>query len=129
MEFGIDKCSYINIETGMKKSLGVNLCLNDFQISELENGECYKYLGQDEDIGSDNVLNKERVTAEYLKRVKKIWNSHLYARNKVLSHNIFAVPILTWTFRILQWTKELEQLDIKIRKLLTISGSFYKNSA
>ena len=45
MEFGIDKCSYISIERGMKKSLGVNLCLNDFQISKLEHSECYKYLG------------------------------------------------------------------------------------
>ena len=71
LEFGIDKCSYINIERGMK-SLGVNLCLNDLEISELENGECYKYLGQNEDIVFDNVLNKERVMAEYLKRVKKI---------------------------------------------------------
>ena len=107
----------------------MNLCLNDFPISEFESGECYKYLGQDEDIGFDNVLSKERVTAEYLKRVKKIWNSHLYARNKVISLNIFAVPILTPTFGILQWTKEeLEQLDIKTRKLLTISGSFHKKS-
>ena len=105
LEFGTDKCSYINIERGKKKSLGVNLCLNDLQISELENGECYKYLGQDENIGFDNVLNKERVTAEYLKRVKKIWNSKLYACNKVLSHNIFAVPILTPTFGIIKWTK------------------------
>ena len=88
MEFGIDKCSYINIErkniettSTQKKSLSVNLCLNDFKISELENGKCYKYLGQDEDIEFDNVLNKERVTAEYLKRATKIWNSQLYARN------------------------------------------------
>ena len=129
MEFGIDKCSYINIEREKKKSLGVSLRLNDLQIGELENGECYKYLGQDEDIGFDNELNKERVTAEYRKRVKKIWNSQLYSPNKVLSHNIFALPILTPTFGIIQWTKEeLEQLDIKTRKLLTISGSFHKNS-
>ena len=71
LEFGIDKCSYINIERGTK-SLGVNLSLNDVEISEIENGECYKYLGQGEDIVFDNVLNKERVIAEYLKRVKKI---------------------------------------------------------
>ena len=129
MEFGIDKCSYINIEREKKKSLGVSLRLNDLQIGELENGECYKYLGQDEDVRFDNKLNKERVTAEYRKRGKKIWNSQLYSPNKILSHNIFAVPILTPTFGIIQWTKEeLEQLDIKTRKLLTISGSFHKNS-
>ena len=39
MEFRTDKCSYINIEREKKKSLGVNLCLNDFKTSELENGE------------------------------------------------------------------------------------------
>ena len=98
MELEIDKCSYISIERGKKKSLGVNLCLNDLQISELKNGECNKYLGQDEDIGFDNVLNKGRITAEYLKIVKKIWNSQLYACKEVLSHNIFAVPILTLSF-------------------------------
>ena len=106
----------------------MNLCLNDLQISELENGECYKYLGQDEDIGCENVPNKERVTAQYLKRVKTISNSKLYACNKVLSHNLFAVPILTLTLGIIKWTKEeIEQLDIKTRKL-TISGSFHKNN-
>ena len=63
MELEIDKCSYISIERGKKKSLGVNLCLNDLQISELKNGECNKYLGQDEDTGFDNVLNKGRITA------------------------------------------------------------------
>ena len=126
MEFQTDKCSHINTEGRKKKLLGVNLCLNDLQIPELENGECYKYLGQDEDNGFD-VLNKKRVTAEYLERVKKIWNLQLYARNKVLSHNIFAVLILIPTFGIIQWTKEeLEQLDIKTRKFLTISRSFHK---
>ena len=39
------------------------------------------------------------------------------------------VPILTPTFGIIQWMKEeLVQLDIKTRKLPTISGSFHKNS-
>ena len=48
-----------------------------FKLVNLKMVECYKHLGQDEDIGFENILNKERVTAEYLKRVKKIWNSQL----------------------------------------------------
>ena len=71
LEFGIDKCSYINIERGTK-SLGVNLSLNHLEISEIENSECYKHTHQGEDIVFDNALNKERVMAEYLKKVKKI---------------------------------------------------------
>ena len=42
----------------------------------------------------------------------QIWNSELYSRNKVLTHNIFAIPVLTHTFGILEWTKqELEDLN------------------
>ena len=66
---------------------------------------------------------------EYLKRVKKNWNSDLYSQNKVLLHNIFAIPVLSPTFGILLWTKQkLENLDIKTRKILTASGSFHINS-
>ena len=40
------------------------------------------------------------------------------SRNKVLANNIFAIPVLTPTFGILEWTKEeLEHLDIKTRKI------------
>ena len=129
MKFGLDKCAYIYIERGKRKSLGTKLTINNIEISELESEDTYKYLGQDEDIGFKGELNKQRVMEEYLKRVRKIWNSELYSRNKVLAHNIFAIPVLSPTFGILDWTKqELENLDIKTRKILTASGSFHINS-
>ena len=62
-------------------------------------------------------------------RVKKIWNSELYSRNKVDAQNTFALPILTPTFGVLNWTKqELTQIDVKTRKILTQTGSFHRNS-
>ena len=129
MKLGLDKCTYIYIERGKRKSLGTKLTINNIEISELESEDTYKYLGQDEDIGFKGELNKQRVMEEYLKRVRKIWNSELYSRNKVLAHNIFAIPVLSPTFGILDWTKqELENLDIKTRKILTASGSFHINS-
>ena len=80
-------------------------------------------------VGYNAELNKERVVKEYFKRVRKIWRSELYGNNKVIAHNIFAIPVITPTFGILNWTKEeLEQIDVKTRKLLTISGSFHRNS-
>ena len=129
MKFGLDKCAYIYIERGKRKSLGTKLTIHNIDITELESGETYKYLGQDEDIGFKGELNKQRVIKEYLKSVRKIWNSELYSRNKVVAHNIFAIPVLSPTFGILDWTKqELENLDIKTRKILTASGSFHINS-
>ena len=42
-------------------------------IEELDSGETYTYLGQDEDIGFKGELNKQQVTKEYLRRVRQIW--------------------------------------------------------
>ena len=129
MKLRLDKCTYIYIERGKRKSLGTKLTINNIEISELESEDTYKYLRQDEDIGFKGELNKQRVMEEYLKRARKIWNSELYSRNKVLPHNIFAVPVLSPTFGTLDWTKqELENLDIKTRKILENPGSFHINS-
>ena len=129
MELGNDKCAYINIERGKRVSLGKNFGINDMDLNELECGEKYKYLGQDENVGYESALNKERVTKEYYRRVRKIWMSELYSNNKTIAHNIFATPVITPTIGILDWTKEeLEQIDIKTRKILTSTGSFHINS-
>ena len=129
MKFGEAKCAYLYIEKGKRKSLGECIKMNDLNLIELPEGDHYKYLGQDEAIGIDGALNKERVTTEYYKRIRKIWKSELYAHNKITAHNIFANPVLTPTFGILNWTKEeLRAIDIKTRKLLSLSGSFHVNS-
>ena len=101
--------------------------MNGLELNELEIGESYKYLGQDEDISYKGELNKERVTKEYFRRVRKIWKSELYSRNKVMAHNTFAVPVLVPTFGIIDWTKK--EMDIKTRKTLTQSGNFHRNSS
>ena len=129
MELGNDKCAYIYIERGTKTTLSEKFSINDIEFNEFEYGEKYKYLGQDENIGYDNILNKNRVLKEYLRRVRKIWSSKLFSNNKTIAHNIFSIPIITPTIGILNWTKdELEQIDIKTRKILKSSGSFHINS-
>ena len=129
MEFGTDKCAYLYIEKGRRKTLKTTIDINGLQLNELAEGDTYKYLGQDEAVGFNSPLNKEKVCKEYFRRVRKIWHSELYAKNKIIAHNIFAVPVLSPTFGILNWTKdELEQIDIKTRKLLTVNGSFHVNS-
>ena len=58
MTFGLAKCAYIYIERGKRKSLGKKIDINGIEISELEEGDMYKYLGVDEDIGFAGPLNK-----------------------------------------------------------------------
>ena len=72
-----------------KLRLGEKFSINDIELNELEYGEKYKYLGQDENIGYDNILNKNRVLKEYFRRVRKIWSSELFSNNKTIAHNIF----------------------------------------
>ena len=129
MQFGLEKCAYINIERGQRKSLGQSLVINNVVIKELEDGDTYIYLGQDESVSYDGPLNKDRVTREYLKHVKMVWNSQLSSANKSVSHNVFAVPVITPTTGILNWTRdEVDTLDVRTRKYIAMSGSLHKRS-
>ena len=84
MKFGLDKYAYIDIEWGVQKSQGTKLSINGTDIEELDSGETYTCLGQDEDMGFKGELNKQRVTKEYLRRVRQIWNSELYSSKSSL---------------------------------------------
>ena len=59
MEFGEDKCRYLYIENGKRKTLDNAIDINGLQLNELEEGDTYKYLGQDEAVGFNSPLNKE----------------------------------------------------------------------
>ena len=100
MTFGTDKCAYSYVERGKKKSLGETIVMNGVEIKELKEEERYTYLGIDESVSMDGELTKEKVTNEYLHRVKKIWKSELNARNKVTAHNCFAVAVFRATVGI-----------------------------
>ena len=86
---------------------------NGLTIKPIEEGYNYKYLEIDENISYNGPIYKERLTKEYINRIRKIWNSHLSDFNKAVAHNAFPVPTLTSTVGILDWTcKEIDQIDI-----------------
>ena len=129
MDFRIDKCAYMKVVKGKQVSNLKPLEINDIVIQPVEEGDTYKYLGQDENINFDGPINKERVMKEYFTRVRKIWTSELSAYNKVIAHNSFTLPVLVPTFGILDWSiQDIKDLDIKTRKQLTMSGNFHPNS-
>ena len=111
------------------KHQGKELELEGLRIKELPEEDNYKNLGIDESIGYDGPLNKNRVTSEYKKRVRKIWSSELNNINKVQAHNTFAVPVLTPTIGVLSWTKkEIKDLEILRRKQMSMQGNFHVSS-
>ena len=59
MKFGKSKCAYLKIEKGLIKQSAQNLEINNVCIKPIKEGESYKYLGQDENLGYVASLNKE----------------------------------------------------------------------
>ena len=92
MEFGESKCAFLAID---KRKIIENheaIVINGVAIKPLKDRDSHKYLGQNENIGYVGPLNKARGTAEYKKRVQKIWSSELSAYNKHIAHNNTTSP-------------------------------------
>ena len=129
MSFGESKCAYQAIERGKRKEHNEPLKMKGLTIKEIENGDHYTYLGVDLSVGILGPLNKQRVTKEYKTRLQKIWSSELNGRNKTIAHNTFAVPIITSSVGILDWTnKEVKDLDVMARKIISMNGGFHTAS-
>ena len=123
MKFGQSKCSYMVVERGKITAATERITINNVTINLMKEGDSHKYLGQDENLGCVRPVNKKRVTNEYYKRVKNIWKSELSVCNKHIAHNA-----LISTFGLLNWTiNEIEQIDIKTRKILCMTGNFHRN--
>jgi len=62
---------------------------------------------------------KERLKQEYSRRLKIIMKSELNARNKITANGALAVPVLRYSFGIINWrTEEIKKIDRKTRKML-----------
>ena len=96
MKFGLGKCACIYITQGIQKSLGTRLSINGTDIEELDSGETYTYLGQGKDIDFKGELNKQKVTKEYLRRVRQIWNSTIFLQESPRSQYLCNSRIKTY---------------------------------
>ena len=129
MQFGTDKCAYVKVSGGKKVSSQTPLEMNDLIIQPVEEGDTYRYLGQDEDIEYVGEVNKERVRKEVYARCRKVWSSELSAYNKATAHNIFVTSAINSTFGVIDWSiEELKEIDIRIRKTMSMNSSFHPNS-
>ena len=126
MEFGFEKCGLLIMKKGLKvKSDGIKLPCGE-KIKEVDN-HGYKYLGVLQECNVLHTEMKEKVKNEYLRRVKAVARSKLYSRNLFTAINSYAVSVVRYSAGILDWQeKELKDIDIKTRKILTMNGVFHK---
>ena len=58
-----------------------------------------------------------------------MWKSLLSASNKDKTFNLICVGVLSYSFGFINWTKvELEEMDIRVRKEMTMNKAFNKHS-
>jgi hypothetical protein len=121
MEFRLEKCAKITFKRG-KLISSQNLVIDsNREIQELEQGKTYKYLGFEESEGIQHQQMKDILKQEYNRRLRMILKSELNARNKITVIGALAVPVLRYSFGIINWRlDEPKQIDRKTRKMLTI---------
>ena len=118
----------MRIEKGKIVDNSNTIVMNDLTIKPILSRGNYCYLGIDGNIAYSGPINKIRVLKEYLNHTHKILKSELSDYNKMLAHNNFILPTITVTIGILDWfIKEIDDIDIKTNKILTMTGSLHPN--
>ena len=87
---------------------------------DLEKEGTYKYLGIKEGDCIQHSKMKEHTQKEYYRRIRMVLKSELNAINKIEAVNTVAIPVVTYSLNIINWTaQDMRNLDRKTRKLLT----------
>ena len=120
MEFGLEMFAKASFKGGkLVETLDLQLDANTC-IKELDQEGTYKYLGVTKGNGIKHSAMKEKVRKEYQHRVRMILKSELNAANRIEAINTLAIPVVTYSFNIINWKiSEIKKLDTKTQKLLT----------
>jgi len=111
MEFGLEKCAKIALKRGKLVHLQ-NLAIDiNREIQELEQGKTYKYLRIEETEGIQHQQMEERLKQEYSRRLRMILKSEMNARNKITAIGALGVPVLRYSFGVINWrTEEIKKI-------------------
>ena len=128
MKFSLDKCTRLVIERGkVKTNEGLELSIGTMQDVQVETG--YKYIEILQAYENMQTKVKEKASSLYLKRVKQVLKSKLNGPNKIQAINTYAMPVISYTGGIIQWTEsEVAELDRKTRKTLTMYHALHPKS-
>ena len=129
MEFGLSKCKCINIVKGKYQKMGGIKLLSGGVMEELNIDETYKYLGIEELEVIKHSVVKDKVSKNVKAKLRKLLESELNARNLFQAMNECILPLISYSFGIVQWTEEeLKGYDILIRKMLHMYWAFERKS-
>ena len=120
MTFGLDKCAKASFKRGkMTKSTSLELDRITI-IRDLDQEEFYKYLGVNESDGIQHSQMKKTIRKDCYRKVRAILKTELNFENRREAINTLAIPVVTYSFNIVNWTlSHIKKIDTKIRKLMS----------
>ncbi|XP_060525288.1 uncharacterized protein LOC132701424 [Cylas formicarius] len=107
MRFGLEKCKVSRLHRREWRRMdGHQLTQHSGggKITTLDKAEIYKYLGLAQARGIDSKSVKTLLTERFKERVKHILKTRLVGRNMATAINSYAVPAVTYSFGIVDWT-------------------------
>ena len=76
----------------------------------------------EEEEGVQHHKMKVKIRKEYKRRIKLVLKSELNARNKIAAINILAVPVILYSYGVIDWKLyEIQDLDRMTRKQLCMN--------
>jgi len=123
MELNPKKCAVIHVQRGRMVD-GTPIVVDNRQLAKaLTDEDTYKYLGVVEAAMIPHQEVKTAIQGEYKSRLQLLMDSGLHAYNLSKAINTYALPVLTYSFGVINWNKdELQQLDCLTRRMLTACG-------
>ena len=120
MELGLSKCNKPTFKRDKLENSDHAWLDEETMIKDLEQEKVYKYLVVDESSGIQHTTMQQKLKKELVKRTLLILKSDLNSKNRITAINILAIPVITYSFNIIDWNlSEVKRLDIKIRKMMT----------
>jgi hypothetical protein len=77
-------------------------------------GKTYKYLGTEESDGIQRQQMEGRLKEEHSRRLRMVLKSEVNAKNEITATGALAVPVLRYSFGIINW--RLQEIKEKIGK-------------
>ena len=120
MEFSITKCKTTHIERGNWSTDSTQRTLQNETLQNLEKHETYKYLGFQQNTRIHHTEIKQHIQQQYKYRLTQLLKTKLNSRNLTKAINTYAIPILTYSFGIINWTTtDINNISIMTRTQLT----------
>ncbi len=130
MSLGVRKCAVAHMRAGRVRRGGDVDTLRAGRIGEITGGGTYRYLGIEQVFGKKSVETRKKVSNEYLRRVRKTWNSSLKSRSKAVMHNSWCVGALRYFGATVDWGESgASKLDTATRRILKACKAHHKGSA